>query len=118
MIDIRVPTYDKWNDAEVSVLLFEFKDGLNTYLRKSGSSVKSLEALIAWNKAHAGAAMPFFGQELFEYAQAKGPLTDPAYKRARDEARRLAGADGLLAVLKEEKLNAVIAPSVSPDLTT
>ena len=114
VIDIRVPTYDRWNDAEVSVLLFEFKDGLNTYLRKSGSSLKSLEALIAWNKAHAAAAMPFFGQELFEYAQAKGPLTDPAYKQARDEARRLAGADGLLAVLAREKLNAVIAPSVSP----
>ena len=29
--------------------------------------------------------MPFFGQELFERAQAKGPLTDPAYRKARDE---------------------------------
>lgn len=58
--------------------------------------------------------MPFFGQELFERAQAKGPLTDAAYLKARDTARRLAGADGLLAVLEREKLDAVVAPTVSP----
>ena len=58
--------------------------------------------------------MPFFGQEIFERAQAKGPLTDAAYRKARDESRRLAGKDGLLAVLDREKLDAVIAPSMSP----
>jgi amidase len=58
--------------------------------------------------------MPFFGQEIFERAQAKGPLSDAAYKKARDEARRLAGKDGLLAALDRDKLDAVIAASVSP----
>ena len=58
--------------------------------------------------------MPFFGQELFERAQAKGPLSDAAYVKARDGARRLAGTEGLLATLDQEKLDAVIAPSVSP----
>jgi len=114
VVDVRVPTYNQWNDAEFSVLLYEFKDGLNAYLKKSGSSHASLEALIAWNKANAAAAMPIFGQEIFEQAQAKGPLSEPAYSKARDEARRLAGKDGLLAALTREKLNAVIAPSLSP----
>ncbi len=114
VVDIKVPTYNDWNDAEFSVLLYEFKDGLNAYLKKSGSAHASLEALIAWNKANAATAMPIFGQEIFEQAQAKGPLTEPAYTKARDEARRLAGRDGLLAVLAKEKLNAVIAPSLSP----
>ncbi len=114
VIDIKVPTYNAWNDPEFSVLLYEFKDGLNTYLKKSGSPHASLEALITWNKANAAKAMPFFGQEIFEQAQAKGPLTNPAYKKARDDARRLAGKDGLLAVLAKEKLDAVIAPSLSP----
>lgn len=114
VIDIKVPTYNDWSDAEFSVLLYEFKDGLNTYLKKSGSPHGSLEALIAWNKANAATAMPFFGQEIFEQAQAKGPLTEPAYLKARAEARRLAGRDGLLAVLAKEKLDAVIAPSMSP----
>ena len=58
--------------------------------------------------------MPFFGQELFERAQAKGPLTDPAYRKARDDARRLAGKDGLLAALDRDRLDAIIAPSMSP----
>jgi len=114
VVDIKVPTYNQWNDAEFSVLLYEFKDGLNSYLKKSGSPHTSLEALIAWNKANAATAMPIFGQEIFEQAQAKGPLTEPAYTKARDDARRLAGRDGLLAVLAREKLHAVIAPSLSP----
>jgi amidase len=70
--------------------------------------------LIAWNKANANIAMPFFGQEIFERAQAKGPLTDAAYLKARAQSRRLAGAEGLLATLDREKLDAIIAPSMSP----
>ena len=114
VVDIKVPTYNDWNDAEFSVLLYEFKDGLNAYLKKSGSPHASLEALIAWNKANAAKVMPIFGQEIFEQAQAKGPLTDAAYTKARNAARRLAGKDGLLAVLAKHKLDAVIAPSLSP----
>ena len=74
----------------------------------------SLEALIAYNKAHADKVMPFFGQELFERAQAKGPLTDAAYLKAREDASRLAGREGLLAALDRHKLDAVVAPSLSP----
>jgi amidase len=58
--------------------------------------------------------MPFFGQELFERAQAMGPLTDAAYRTARDRARRLAGAEGLVAALARDTLDALIAPSMSP----
>ena len=118
VIDIRIRTYNEWDPHELEVLLFEFKDGLNKYLAASGAPQKSLEALIAWNKANADRVMPFFGQELFERAQAKGPLTDGAYIKARDTARRLAGKDGLIAALDQEKLDAVIAPSMSPSWPT
>ena len=74
----------------------------------------SLEALIAWNKDNAGKAMPWFGQEIFEQAQAKGPLTDASYLKARAEARRLAGAEGLIATLDAQDLDALIAPAMSP----
>ncbi len=118
VIEVKIPTYNDWNDPEFAVLLYEFKDGLNTYLKKAGSPHASLEALIAWNKANAARVMPFFGQEIFEQAQAKGPLTDAAYITARDAARRLAGKDGLLAALDPKgnaaKLDALIAPSLSP----
>jgi len=112
--DVTMPTYEKWGDAEFEVLLYEFKDGLNAYLQASGAPHRSLQALIAWNGAHASAAMPFFDQDIFEKAQAKGPLTDAAYRKARDTARRLSGQEGLLAVLDGKKLDALIAPSTSP----
>jgi amidase len=114
VIDVKIPTYNSWNDPEFAVLLYEFKDGLNGYLKKAGSTHASLEALNAWNKANAKQVMPIFGQEIFEQAQAKGPLTDAAYIRARDSARRLAGKDGVLAALEKNKLDALIAPSLSP----
>jgi len=114
VVDTTMATYNDWEDAELDVLLYEFKDGLNTYLKTSGAPVASLEELIAWNTANADQAMPFFGQEIFEQAQAKGPLTDEAYLKARDEARRMAGQDGLLAMMDELGLDAVIAPSTSP----
>lgn len=114
VIEIKIPTYNAWNDPEFQVLLYEFKDGLNSYLIKSGSPHTSLDSLIAWNKANAARAMPFFEQEIFEQAQAKGPTTDPAYIKARDTARRLAGKDGLIAALDKDKLDAVIVPSLSP----
>ena len=114
VIDIQVPTYNAWNDHEMTVLLYEFKDGLNRYLQRAGTRVASLEALIAWNREHADEVMPHFGQELLELAQSTGPLTDAAYFQARDEAKRLAGQDGLLAALETNRLDAVIAPSTSP----
>jgi len=95
-------------------MLYEFKDGLNAYLKASGSPVASLEALIAWNNAHAKEVMPFFGQEMFERAQAKGPLTDAAYRKARDDSRRLAWTEGLLEALDRQRLDAIIGPSVAP----
>jgi amidase len=114
VVDVKIASYNDWDDMELEVLLYEFKDGLNRYLDASGAPHASLADLIAWNTAHADTVMSYFGQELFERAQAKGPLTDAAYRRARDESRRLAGKDGLLAALDRETLDAVIAPTMSP----
>ncbi len=114
VVDVAIAGNGRWSGAENEVLLYEFKDGLNTYLKKSGAPQASLEALIAWNKTNAARTMPFFGQELFEQAQAKGPLTDAAYLKAREAAKRLAGKEGLLAALEANKLDAIIAPSTGP----
>ena len=114
VLDVKLSTYNEWNGPELQVLLYEFKDGLNAYLQKSGAPHASLEALIAWNEANKERTMPFFGQELFEQAQAKGPLTDAAYLKARDGARRMAGSAGLLAALDANRLDVLIAPSTGP----
>ena len=114
VVDVKIGTYNEWNDAEFQVLLYEFKDGLNTYLKNSGAPHASLNALIAFNKANAERVMPFFGQEIFEQAEAKGPLSDAAYVKARESAKRLAGKEGLIAALDAQKLDALLAPSMSP----
>jgi amidase len=112
--DVTVATYGKWDEPEFEVLLYEFKDGLEAYLKAAGTPQTSLKALIEWNAAHAATVMPFFGQDVFEKAEKKGPLTDPAYLKARESARRLAGKEGLVAVLQANRLDAVVAPSTGP----
>ncbi len=114
VVDVKMPTHDQWREPELEVLLYEFKDGLNRYLETSGAPLRSLEEVIAWNREHAETVMPFFGQELFEEAQRKGALTDAAYLKAREAARRLARTDGLLAAFDAQKIDAMVAPSSSP----
>lgn len=111
VVDAAIPTAGQWDDAELQVLLYEFKDGLDRYLSRSGAPVASLEALIAWNQAHADRELPWFGQELFLQAQAKGPLTEAAYRDARDTARRLAREQGIDATLRAGRLDALVAPT-------
>ena len=112
--DVTIPTLGKWGPAFMEVLSYEFKDGVNAYLKAAASPHGSLSALIAWNAAHKDTVMPHFGQERFEAAEKKGPLTEAAYLQARADVKRLAGEEGLVAALREQKLDAVIAPSTGP----
>jgi len=114
IVDVQMPTYGQWNGAEFDVMLYEFKDGLNNYLAASNSVQKSLAAVMAFNRANAARVMPFFGQDIFEQAQAKGPLTDAAYVKAKATAAQLAGTDGLLAAIARDRLSAIITPSTGP----
>ena len=80
----NIPTQGKFDDTELEVLLYEFKADLNSYLASLGSRapVKSLKEIIDFNEQHRDREMPYFGQDLFIKAQAKGPLTDKAYRDA------------------------------------
>lgn len=100
---------------ELTVLLYEFKDGINRYLaRRAGPAPRTLEQLIAFNVRESAREMPFFGQELFTDAQAKGSLGDQAYLDARERAKRRAGAEGLDAALTKDHLEVLIAPTIGP----
>ena len=113
-----VPAFEKWRESEMEVLLYEFKTGLNAYLAARGTAVKSLEDLVAFNKAHHAAEMPYFGQELFEQAQQKGPLTDKAYTDALANDVRLSRREGIDALLSKYKVDAAVAPTAVPAWTT
>jgi amidase len=112
---VELPNADKLSADELTAMLYEFKDGLNRNLAaRVGSSPRSLAELIAWNKAHAAQEMPWFPQDILLQAQAKGPLTDAAYIKARQNVRRLAGPEGIDAALAHDKLDALVAPTVGP----
>lgn len=111
VVETGLVTDGKWDAAEQMVLLVEFKAGLNAYLRSHAAPVKDLDALIAFNRANAQRELPYFGQELFEQAQAAPGLEDPGYLSARASARRLAGEQGIDAALKSDRLDALIVPT-------
>ena len=98
------------------MLLYEFKADLNAYLAGLGpdAPVHSLEEIIAFNEAHRGKVMPYFGQEIMVMAQERGPLTDERYLRALADCRRLARDEGIDATLARHGLDAIVAPSGGP----
>jgi amidase len=114
----NIPTARQMDDSksEREVLLYEFKADLNAYLAElgAGAPVGTLAELIAWNRVHAEQEMPYFGQELFEMAEAKGPLTDAAYLAALAENQRLARAEGIDAVMDAYRLDALVMPTGGP----
>ncbi|HTV78004.1 MAG TPA: amidase [Steroidobacteraceae bacterium] len=112
---VELPNADKLSADELTALLYEFKDGLNRYLpTRAGTSPRSLAEVIAWNNAHAARELDWFGQDIMVSAQAKGPLTEAAYREARERARRLAGPEGIDAALAHDHLDALVAPTASP----
>ncbi|HEV8237064.1 MAG TPA: amidase [Gemmatimonadaceae bacterium] len=112
----NLPSIAKIGDAELEVLLYELKADLNSYLASLGPSapVKTLADVIRFNEQNAPREMPYFGQELFEQAQKKGPLTDSKYKAARAKCLRYARNEGIDAVMNKYRLDALIAPTQGP----
>ena len=119
VVDARIPTDGQWGKDELELLMYEFKAGLQRYFAQHPNApIKSLADAIEFNKQHAAAEMPYFGQELFEMSQAKGGLDTPEYVAARNRARRLAGPEGIDVALKAQQLDALIAPATGPAWVT
>jgi amidase len=111
-----MPSHGKLGDPEFEVLLWEFKSDLNRYLGALPASVRvrSLADLIAFNDRHRREEMPYFQQEILLKAQEKGPLTEKAYLDALALCRKLSRDDGIDAVVREHRLDAIVAPTAGP----
>jgi amidase len=111
-----LPSHGKLGDPETEVLLYEFKSDLNHYLTRlpPDAPARTLEALISFNEQHRAQEMPYFEQEQFIQAQAKGPLTEPRYRKARADCLRLARTEGIDAVIGKHHLDAIITLTAGP----
>ena len=106
---------DEIGRNELTVLLAELKHDMNAYLATLPADVRTrtLADLIAFNRAHADDELVFFGQELFEQAEATNGL-DAAYAAARATSLRLAGPEGIDRLLRDNDVVALVGPTMPP----
>jgi len=113
LVEVQVPNTDKYNDSELEVLLGEFRPDLEAYLSgyAAHAPVKTMADVIAFNEKSAARELRHFGQEHLIAAQAKPGLLDKTYRDALANNRRYAGEEGIDKIMREEKLDALVAPT-------
>jgi len=111
-----IETLGKFDDTELLVFMYELKADLNAYLARLGPSapVKTLKDIIEFNDRNRQKEMPYFGQDLFLKAEAKGPLTEKEYLDALAKNRQLARTEGIDATMDKFHLDAIVAPTGGP----
>ncbi|EJL30541.1 amidase [Novosphingobium sp. AP12] len=114
VVEIDYEPASRLGEAEFAALLHEFRESVTAYLAAlpGNPPARDLAGLIAFNKAHAGDEMRWYGQELFDKALA---ATDAAkYAKDRGDAARLAGPEGIDALMAKHKVDALVAPTTGP----
>ena len=113
---VDISSLSELGDAEITVLLYELKAGMQSYLARSRptSPRRTLGDIIGFNEKNRKTEMPYFGQDLFMKAELKGPLTSSEYLDALAKCRRLASTEGIDAAMKKYNLDAIVAPTDGP----
>ncbi|MEA2564462.1 MAG: amidase [Acidobacteriota bacterium] len=102
------------DDAEIIVLIWEFKRDLNAYLAtRTDVPIHSLADAIEFNIDHAEEELKWFGQEFFELAEQE-VFNDQDYVEALERSHRLSRDEGIDAALAANDLDALVAPTGSP----
>lgn len=113
LVDVTQPTLTGLDAAEELVLHTELRADLNTYLADTPPTVRTrtLAQVIAFNRQQAATELAYFGQETFIAADATHGLTDPAYGAALATERRLAGREGIDAMLATARATILVTPT-------
>ena len=111
-----IATLGKFDESELLVFMYELKADLNSYLSQlgPGAPVRTLKEIIAFNESNRQKEMPYFGQDLFLKAEAKGPLTEKEYVDALAKNHQLARTEGIDALMDKYHLDAIVAPTGGP----
>ncbi len=112
----NIETLGKFDEGEGTVLTYELKADLNAYLAKLGPSapVRTLADIIDFNERNRQKEMPYFAQDLFLKAQAKGTLAEKEYLDALAKNHQLSRTDGIDAIMEKHHLDALVAPTGGP----
>jgi amidase len=115
VVNIEMPKAENYLMASSDVLFYEFKDGLNNYLKSLGPNarVKNLNDLIAFNKSDS-TELKYFNQNLLEVANKKGDLNSPDYKKALEIMEKGSRSEGIDKIMDQNNLDALMAPTGSP----
>ncbi len=115
---VEIPNVFDVFDAELTVLIFEFKVDVRRYLSElKNTQMRTLADLIDFNDSHAETEMPWFGQELFLLAQETDGLHDPVYRHALRLEKTLM-INGIRSTLRDHDLDAIFSLTGSPPWTT
>jgi amidase len=100
-------------EAEFEVMQFEFKEGVNSYLKKADIKIKSLKDVIDFNLNNEDKAMPYFKQETLVSSNEKEDLADVKYKEALNNSHFKA-IEILNTVIDKNKLDAICGLTMGP----
>ena len=117
LVDIDLPATQSAGDAELVVLRAELRQDLDAYLATTPKSVpvRSLDDVIAFNRAHADVELRWFGQDFFEASARTDAGTE--YVEARATSLRASG-DVLAALMKTHRVAGFVAPTFGPATRT
>jgi len=113
---VEIETASKWGETEQLVFMYELKADLNAYLSRPGftAPVKTLKDVIEFNEKNREKEMPYFGQDFFLKAEAKGPLSEKEYLDALEKNHQLARKEGIDATMDKHNLDALVGPTGGP----
>jgi amidase len=111
-----IETLGKFDESELLVFMYELKADLNAYLARLGPNapLRTLKDIIDFNERNKQKEMPYFGQDLFIKAEAKGPLTEKSYLDTIEKNHQLARTEGIDATMDKYHLDAIVAPTGGP----
>ena len=121
LVDLaQLPGAGRYGTTELEVLQFEFKAGVASYLAEytPNSPIKSLADVMAFNEKNRDQVMPYFQQELIVQSVANGGLDSKEYRDALANNLKFSREEGIDKALKDNKLDALVAPSGSPSWLT
>ncbi|RIW29049.1 amidase [Bacillus salacetis] len=107
---VEIPSTEA--DWDINVLLYEFKSGVNAYLKTVDPSVgvRTLSDIIRSNNEIGEDALKY-GQRVLEESEETSGLTDPVYLKSLEKDQYLSKTNGIDAVMKEHGLDAIVFPN-------